>query len=184
MRSGDLDIIFVAGLGGSEPEHWQRRWAAKLPNARFVEQADWQKPDFAAWTGAIAAACALARRPIVFAAHSLGVLAAIHAAAGVAAGRIKGAFLVAPPDDAALAQIGCGDFALAPAEALPFAARLVASRDDPYCRFARSQALALELGASLIDAGAAGHLNVASGHGPWPEGLMQFAGLLRSLDAG
>ena len=33
----------------------------------------------------------------------------------------------------------------------------------------------------LVDAGASGHLNDESGHGPWPEGLMRFAGFLKSL---
>jgi predicted alpha/beta hydrolase family esterase len=36
-------------------------------------------------------------------------------------------------------------------------------------------------GATLIDAGDAGHLNPDSGHGPWPEGLLLFARLLGQI---
>jgi len=41
--------------------------------------------------------------------------------------------------------------------------------------------LARTLGAELIDAGFSGHINSESGHGPWPEGLMRFAGFLKTL---
>ena len=33
-------------------------------------------------------------------------------------------------------------------------------------------------GSLFIDAGEAGHINAASGHGPWPEGSMTFASFL------
>jgi hypothetical protein len=41
--------------------------------------------------------------------------------------------------------------------------------------------LAADLGAQFLDAGAAGHINVASGHGPWPEGSMAFANFIAKL---
>jgi predicted alpha/beta hydrolase family esterase len=47
---------------------------------------------------------------------------------------------------------------------------LVASRNDPWMSFDRSRDLADDLGADLIDLGHAGHVNVASGFGPWPGG--------------
>ncbi|MCL6646441.1 MAG: alpha/beta hydrolase, partial [Dehalococcoidia bacterium] len=55
--------------------------------------------------------------------------------------------------------------------ALPFPSVLVASRDDPYCRFERAQALAQAWGSRFIDAGARGHLNAESGLGDWPQAL-------------
>jgi predicted alpha/beta hydrolase family esterase len=33
----------------------------------------------------------------------------------------------------------------------------------------------------LSDAGESGHINIASGHGPWPEGLLQFGQFLKKL---
>ena len=32
-------------------------------------------------------------------------------------------------------------------------------------------------------AGNAGHINAASGHGPWPEGLLMFGELMKRLKA-
>ena len=64
---------------------------------------------------------------------------------------------------------------------LPFPSVLVASRDDPYSSLADSEALARQWGAQLLDAGSAGHLNAESGHGPWPEGLLQFAAFMKRL---
>ena len=58
MRSRDVDILIIPGLGGSGPDHWQSRWQAKLPNAFRVEQTDWDHPDAADWTARILAAVA------------------------------------------------------------------------------------------------------------------------------
>jgi predicted alpha/beta hydrolase family esterase len=57
----------------------------------------------------------------------------------------------------------------------------VASRDDPYDAPGFAAAKAAQWGARLVDAGEAGHVNVASGHGPWPDGLLQLAGFLKTL---
>lgn len=182
MRTSDVDIVIVPGLGGGTDAHWYARWEAKLPTARRVVQADWDHPTLAAWTGRLVAAAEAATRPVVLVGHSLGVIT-IGQAADRIAERIVGAFLVAPPSARALREIAEIDPAFAaPREtALPFPAVLVASRDDPYSHYAESEALAALWGASLVDAGPSGHLNDESGHGPWPEGLMRFAGFLKSL---
>jgi predicted alpha/beta hydrolase family esterase len=57
----------------------------------------------------------------------------------------------------------------------------VASRDDRYAPFEESEEISYAWGSRLLDAGEAGHLNVDSGHGPWPEGLMSLAGFLKQL---
>ncbi|MGA2042080.1 MAG: alpha/beta hydrolase [Roseiarcus sp.] len=181
MRTADLDILFLAGLGGSGPDHWQSRWRARLTTARLVEQADWDRPDLAGWVDAAIEACRTAGRPIVFVAHSLGATTLAHAAARLPPGRVRGAFLVAPPSDEALIGLGLGAFAPTPVAALPFASLLVASRDDPYDAPGFAAAKAAQWGARLVDAGEAGHVNVASGHGPWPDGLLQLAGFLKTL---
>ncbi len=181
MRTADLDLLFVAGLGGSGPDHWQTRWRSRLPNARLVEQADWERPRLDDWVGALIEACANARRPIVILAHSLGVTTLAHAAAQLPQGAVNAAFLVAPPADEALIAVGLGAFAPTPAAPLPFPSLLVASREDPYGPYSFAETKAAQGGARLVAAGEAGHVNADSGHGPWPEGLMQFAGLIRAL---
>ena len=60
-------------------------------------------------------------------------------------------------------------------------AHLVASRNDPYCDYQRAEDLAGAWGATFQDAGEAGHINVESGHGPWPEGMMSFAHFMKRL---
>jgi predicted alpha/beta hydrolase family esterase len=52
---------------------------------------------------------------------------------------------------------------------------------EKYSAFEDSEALAKTLGAKLVDAGFSGHINSESGHGPWPEGLVQFAAFLKML---
>ncbi len=182
MRTSDVDIIIVPGIGGGTENHWYSRWEAKLPTARRVVQADWHHPTLAEWTDRLVAAVDASTRPVVLVGHSLGVMTIAQVADRIAE-RVVGAFLVAPPSARALGEISEIDPAFAtPREtSLPFPAVLVASRDDPYSSYDESEALAKHWGASLVDAGASGHLNDESGHGPWPEGLMRFAGFLKAL---
>ena len=183
MRSSDLDILVVPGLAGSGPDHWQSRWLAKLSTARRVQQADWDHPRREAWTRAVIEAVEAASRPVMLIAHSLGVPTLAHAAPLMPAGRVVGAFLVAPPSEAATLRLPAIDpaFRPYPRAPLPFPSLLVASRNDEYGSFDDAADLALAWGSALVDAGDAGHLNDASGHGPWPEGLMSFAGFLGRL---
>jgi predicted alpha/beta hydrolase family esterase len=182
MRSSDADLLIIPGLGGSGPDHWQTRWEQKLSTATRVRQRDWDKPQRDEWVAAIAAAIRAATRPVILVAHSLGVIAAIHASRDTAPW-VKGAFLVAPPAEERLAGVAETDpiFRPYPRRKLTFPAVLVASREDPYSSFAEAEELARDWGAKLIDAGAAGHLNAESGHGPWPEGLLQFAAFLKQI---
>ena len=53
---------------------------------------------------------------------------------------------------------------------LPFPATVVASRNDSCMLFRRARSLAFAWGAELVDYGDAGHINVAAGFGPWPDG--------------
>ncbi len=181
MRTADLDLLFVAGLTGSGSDHWQTRWRGRLPTARLVAQEDWDRPRFSPWIAAIVSACEDAERPVVLIAHSLGVTAVAHAAPLLPKGRVKGAFLVAPPSDETLAELGLGEFAPTPSAPLPFPSVLVASHNDPHGAFEFAETKAAEWGSRLVAAGEAGHINVESGHGPWPEGLMLFAGFIKTL---
>jgi uncharacterized protein len=182
MRASDAAILIIPGFRGSEPEHWQSLWEAQFPTARRVFQNDWEKPRLAAWRGRIVEEVERTAGPVVLLAHSLGVLATVHAAP-LLASKVKGAFLVAPPSRNILSFFDTVDpaFLTLPTDPLAFPAVLVASRDDKYSSFEASEALAKVLGAKLVDAGFSGHINSESGHGPWPEGLMQFATFLKAL---
>ena len=181
MRTADLDLLFIAGLNGSGPDHWQARWLSRLPTARLVEQTDWDRPRLADWVEAIVKASETAERPIVFIAHSLGVTTLAHAAPLLPRDRIKGALLVAPPSDEGLIVVGVAEFAPTPVAPLPFPSLLVASQTDPYGPFSFAETKASQWGSRLLAAGESGHINAESGHGPWPEGLVQFAAFIRGL---
>ncbi len=183
MKTSDCTILVVPGLGGSGPDHWQTRWQQKLSTARRVEQADWDSPDRADWTVRLVDAVAAAERPVVIVAHSLGVATVAHAAPRLRQGSVIGGFLVALPDveDTGIEPDCLAAFAPLPRDPLPFPSLLIASRNDPYCGYDRAEDVSYSWGAALVDAGEAGHLNPESGFGPWPEGLMRFAGFLKRL---
>ncbi|MFN3673968.1 MAG: RBBP9/YdeN family alpha/beta hydrolase [Bosea sp. (in: a-proteobacteria)] len=185
MKSSDTDILIIPGWSGSGPDHWQSRWAAKLSTARVVEQEDWYKPSRQIWGPRIVEAVRAATRPVVLVAHSAGISAVAHAAEHLHPGEVAGAFLVAPPSERAKRAIPgmAADFVAHRREALPFRSVLIASADDPYCTLDEARELAQAWGSEFVDAGESGHINSESGHGPWPDGLLRFAGFLRSLTA-
>ena len=185
MKSSDADILIIPGWSGSGPDHWQSRWESRLKTAQRVEQADWYKPSRHVWAERIVAAVRAATRPVVLVAHSAGVSAVAHAAEHLHPGEVTGAFLVAPPSERAKRAIpGMGaDFIEHRREKLPFPSVLIASATDPYCTQDEAKELAEAWGAEFVDAGDSGHLNSESGHGPWPDGLLRFAGFLKGLKA-
>ena len=187
MKSSETDILVVAGHDGSGDAHWQRRLIAKLPAAKLVEQDDWLYGSLPKATARLVEAVVAATKPVVIVAHSAGCILVAHAvpelkSAGVIE-KVKGAFLVSAP---AAGPLGACDgidpiFNNIPMSVLPFPSLLVASSNDPFATPEEQAALAKAWGAELVDAGAQGHINTASGHGPWPEGLMRFAGFLSKL---
>lgn len=185
MKVAEADILIVPGYGGSDESHWQTRWESRLSTARRVEQADWNQPVLEHWTNRVIREVSVAERPVVLIAHSLGVPTVLHALPKLGAGKVAGAFLVAPPDvsDPVRMPDGLTSFGPYPSERLPFPAITIASRNDPYCAYEEAERLTGLWGSLLIDAGEAGHINVASGHGPWPEGTMVFAEFLSRLEA-
>lgn len=193
MKTSEVDILIVPGWQDSGPDHWQTRWEKNLKTARRVVQDDWDNPNAEAWGDKIAKFASGATQPVVIVAHSVGVPAVVQAADKMKGKGVIGAFLVAPADfdyahywpdtggERWPPKKGNGGFTTMPTNRLPFPARLIVASNDLYCSFARAEMLAGKWGAKLIDAGETGHINVVSGHGPWPEGLLQFGQFLREL---
>lgn len=185
MKISQADILIIAGYTDCGPEHWQSRWLDKMRTARKVEQAEWSKPVRDDWVASVRTAIETSTRPVVLVAHSLGVAAAVHAAlsSDTVSARIAGGFFVAPPevDNPAIRPRHLQSFGPYPTGPLPFPSVTVASRNDPFSRFERASDIAADWGSFLVDAGEAGHINEQSGHGPWPEGLMVFAEMMRRL---
>jgi uncharacterized protein len=191
MRTAEADILIIPGWSSSGEDHWQTRWERSLKTARRVEQDDWLHPDREAWVSNIEKAIAACGRPVILVGHSLGVIAAVHALTGGKAHGVKGAFLVAPADvehahewpvtQGQTLDPSATGFEPIPHRPLPCPSALIASANDPYCRLLRAQGFAKAWGSHLFEAGDVGHINAASGHGPWPDGLMQFGWFMRKL---
>lgn len=172
----DLDhvpVLVVPGLNDSGPGHWQTRWLKAHRRFRRVVQPDFATPDLNRWAASVATAIDGCVVPPLVVGHSYGCLAAIRAGY-LFERRIAGALLVAPADPDRF-----GALKRLPARALPYPTILVASSDDPWLKLTKAGLLATRWGSELVAIPNAGHLNVDSGHGPWPLGYR----LLRRLAA-
>jgi len=176
--SSSPPLLIVPGLGDSAEGHWQDIWLRTLPQARKVEQADWDRPQLGDWLGNIERAVA-AHPGAILVAHSLGCAAVAHFGASPLAGQVRAALLAAPADldlhSPVRAQLA--SFAPLPRAPLPFPTIVAASATDPYVALRRARSFARDWGATLEELGDAGHVNVASGHGRWPLGLHLLARL-------
>src|SRR6218665_3363693 len=165
------NILLLPGWQNSGPRHWQSLWQARH-GYRRVEQHDWLRPLRGDWTARLEETVVDADGPVLLGGHSLGcILAAWWAAHSANTHRVQGALLVAP-GDVERADLAAQVHHWSPIvrQALPFHALLVASRNDPYCSWARAEGLAQSWGARFIDLGQRGHINAQAGLGDWRQG--------------
>ena len=174
------DVLIIPGWGDSGPEHWQTWLQFRNSACKRVVQKEWIHVDRADWISTLDAYISECARPTVLVAHSLSCILVAHWAS-LARGRVAGALLVAPTDierkETAPPETWC--FAPIPRQKLPFASIVVASSNDPYTDLSTAQSLAVGWGSEFINIGDAGHINVASGHGPWLQGEHLVSQLLR-----
>ena len=172
-------LVIVPGLHGSGHGHWQAWLHGQVDGAVRVEQDFWSVPDIDRWADRVAETIdAVGRGPHVVAAHSFGCLAALHAAARYPGLGIAQMLLVAPADPA---RFGAADVLAQAAPPLPTC--VVASANDPWMAAPRARAWARLWGSDWINLGNAGHINVDSGHGPFPLAREWAAGALNRLEA-
>lgn len=173
------NILLLPGWQNSGPEHWQSRWQTSHGYQR-VEQHDWLRPLRGDWIARLEEVLLQRDEPAVLVAHSLGcLLVAAWATHSHHTHRVKAALLVAPGDAEreALRPL-LASWSPIVLRRLPFNSLLVASRDDPYCSYARAQQFASAWGSDWVDLGAAGHINTESGLGDWPAGHQILTRLL------
>ena len=167
-------VLIVPGLHNSGPEHWQSIWEAKHPEYHRVQQEDWATPRRSDWVRTLhASILSNGNGPVVLAGHSsaCATIAFYAGQHGNCEGRVTSAFLVAPSDtEAPSYPAGPTGFSPMPSQKLPFRSLVVASSDDPFATLERAELFAACWGSRLIKIQNAGHINTASGHGPWPEG--------------
>jgi predicted alpha/beta hydrolase family esterase len=144
-----------------------------------VVQKDWDTPTLNEWVAALTAAIETAQRPPLLIAHSLGCITVGHLPQHVRE-KVAGALLVAPADvDRKGAPAFLRSFSPVPLHSLPFQSVVVASTNDPYCSLERARVFADAWGSRFETLENAGHINVDSGYGPWPDGLKLLAALRR-----
>jgi hypothetical protein len=178
-------ILFVPGLRGHVADHWQTLLAAQLPGSRTAPPAAENGLSCAVRVEALDRAIAEIGGSVILVAHSAGVLMVAHWALR-AERPIKGALLATPADIETplpagyptMAELKVNGWLPIPRGRLPFPSLVAASRNDPLAPTARVADLARDWGAALVDVGEVGHLNPASGFGPWPRALE----LIRALD--
>jgi hypothetical protein len=179
-------FVFLAGVGDSEPEHWQRRWYRAIPGALWVDHDDWERISRDRWIAELDAALGPSTRPSVLVAHSVGCLLAAEWLRERPEAAVAGAFLVAPPDVSSPCfpptVVGFRPLQSFPAAPLPCPTVVVASQTDRYATIEHTRAVAARWGASVVDVGDCGHINLASGLGDWCEGqalIRRFVGSLQ-----
>lgn len=166
-----METLLLPGLGGSGPGHWQARWRESSPTAQLVEQDDWNNPNLESWLARVADAVERAPSALLVG-HSLACSLIAHLSIRRSDLLIGGALLVAPADvdDRTRTPRSTASFAPMPLEKLPFPSIVVGSSNDPYVSIGRAMLFAYAWGSRFVHLRDSGHINVASGHGPWPDG--------------
>lgn len=177
----DSPVLVLPGFGNSGPGHWQTLWEARHPAWRRVELGQWDAPVCEAWVRVLDEAVGQCAAPPLLVAHSLACLLVAHWAQRSTA-LIHGAFLVAIPEpgNPSFPPTARG-FTPVPMQPLKFPSRVVASANDSFgsSTFARRCATAWR--SRFVDIGEAGHINVDSGFGEWPEGYRLFQDFVQEL---
>lgn len=170
--------FIIPGLGNSGPDHWQTFFEQSAPNFERIQQQEWDAPNCADWVRNINKALApYDPATVVLIAHSLGCATVAHWAAQYPK-KIKGALLVAPSDlEAPLYQFPATGFSPIPTAPLPFTSLVIASANDPWVTLERAAYFADCWGSAFVNIGDAGHINAASGHGQWTDGLEMLQAL-------
>jgi len=173
-------VLIVPGLRDDVAQHWQTLFEARL---RAMGRPVASVPpmgrvdlDCTTKVAAIERVAQGIAGPIVIVAHSGGCIMVVHWAQQTQRA-VHAALLAAPPDfDQAmpdgyptLVQLDAAGWLPVPRRPLPFRSIVGASRNDPLAAFDRVEALAADWGSELVDLGAVGHLNPASGYGQWPQ---------------
>jgi len=177
-------VLIVPGLNNSGPDHWQSFWFKRFHGAVWVDQIDWDLPRLGDWVASLVQA--IREHPgAILVGHSLGCALIAHVAQLRGNRGIGGALLVAPADVNRSGPAGklLQGFSPMPPQRLSFPSIVVASESDPYVAIDRAEEFSRSWGSRFVNLGPAGHINVASGHGPWNQGLLLLEELRQELGA-
>jgi len=178
-RSLSSRLVVVPGLHGSGDAHWQTWLEQEFAGSARVEQDAWDEPDLDRWADRVVETVeALGGGPHVLAAHSFGCLATVRALARRPQLAVAHLLLVAPAEPM---RFGVAD--RLPQARIATPSCVVASDTDPWMSAASARAWSLRWGTEWLNLGDAGHVNVASGFGPFPLARDWAFSALRSATA-
>lgn len=172
-------IVIVHGYDGSGPGHWQH-WLSDVLRERGADFAFPQlpaplDPKKDEWVRELEKLVASSSTSVTFVAHSLGCWAVDHLLASRGTEGVHAALLVAPPSPFSLFE-PIQSFLPPPRDAAKWAAiaartHILGSDDDDYASDDEFVELAerLRVGCEILPG--KGHLNAASGFGPFPRVL-------------
>lgn len=173
-------IVLVYGYDGSGLGHWQRWLEAELQQrnlpVRFPELPDPSAPQKDVWVAALAEVLAEVRNEaVILVCHSLGCWAVDHLFAERGVFGVCAVLLVAPPSPFLIFE-PVDSFFPPPRRAVawaPIAAQtlLVGGDNDEFTSPDEFEEIAQTIGVRCQIIPGVGHVNVGSGHGPWPFAL-------------
>ena len=169
--------LIVPGLRDHVPQHWQTWLAGRLPQAHSLTPMGRENLALGARIADLEATIARLASPVLLVAHSGGCVLVAHWALQTALShRVSGALLATPPTFdrplppayPQLAALDAAGWLPVPRQRLPFPSLVAASHNDVLGEFEAVCQLARDWGSAIEDLGEVGHLNPASGFGPWP----------------
>jgi len=178
----DSTVLVVPGLRDESAEHWQTLLIGELQRAgrrvRSVKPMGRSNVDCALRVALMEQEAAAANGPLIIVGHSAGALTVAHWA-GQTRCDVRGALLAVPPNFEvpmpagypAREALSAGGWLPLPRTPLPFPSIVAASRNDPLASYEWVTQLAGDWHSRVVDLGAVGHLNPASGFGAWPRAL-------------
>ena len=171
-----METFFILpGLGNSGPDHWQSVWERSHPSFVRVEQDEWDSPKCEEWVARLEEYITRLDGCCLLISHSSSCALVAHWALSASPenlAKVHGALLVAPSDPhGPCYPLGPTGFGPVPLRTLPFPTIVVASTNDQYVTLDCARAYAHAWGSRMVELENAGHINVASGFGPWPEGM-------------
>lgn len=172
-----IHTLIVPGVGGSEYNHWQTCLQHRLMRCSRVQQKDWNHPVLDIWVAEFVKTLQAIPAEVQIVAHSFGCLTSIAALARHPElnAKVKNLLLVAPANPARFGENGFARDSQTDYSAyfqqlkLQVPTTLLISENDPWLSFEDAHILAQAWKIKPINLGAVGHVNVASGFGPFPE---------------
>jgi len=175
-----IHTVIVPGVGGSEHTHWQSWLQRQLMSCSRVQQKDWNDPVLETWISEFVNTVAPIQGKIQIVAHSFGCLTTVAALAQHPElnQKIKNLILVAPANPARFGEAGFARDSQQDYQdyqdyfhqlKIEVPTTLLISENDPWLNFEDAQCLAQAWKLNPINLGQVGHINVASGFGPFPE---------------